>query len=73
MDKIKKRILDQIGNRVGAGVDLEEAEEAEEEGWWEGRERTTTKGHCTGRDGDEYDDYALPHPESEVDVALSLS
>ena len=42
--------LDQIGN--GAGENTEEAEEAKEEGWWEGREKTTTKGHCTDR-GDE--------------------
>ena len=37
MDKIKKRISDQIGNGAGDGAEPEEAEEAEEEGWWEGR------------------------------------
>ena len=70
MDKIKKRISDQIGNGAGDGA---EAEEAEEEGWWEGRDRTMTKGHCTGRDEDDYDNYALPYPESEAEAASSNS
>ena len=36
------------------GADPEEAEEAEEEGQWEEMDRTTTKGHCTGRGDDAY-------------------
>ena len=31
----------------------------------------TTKGHCTGRGGNDYADYAPPHPESEAAAASS--
>ena len=33
----------------------------------------TTEGNCTGRGGDEYNDYALTHPESEAAAASSHS
>ena len=76
MDKRKARRLDRIVNGAGEGADpdpeqeLEEAEEAEEEGQWEGMERTTTKGHCTGRGDNYYNDYTPPHPDSEAAAAL---
>ena len=50
---------------------LADTEEAEEEGWWEGMERTTTKGIHMGRGDYEYDDYSLTNPESEAVAALS--
>ena len=43
------------------GADLEEVEEADEEGQWEGKERTTTKGRLTNRGNDDYDSYASTH------------
>ena len=46
-------------------------EDAEEEGRWEGRERTTKNYHCTVRGDDDYDDYAPPQLESEAAVTLS--
>ena len=55
------------------GADPEGAEEEEEEGQWEERERTTTRGHCTGRGDYEYDKYVPPHSESEALSALSNS
>ena len=48
-------------------------EEAEDWGRWEGRDRTTIKGYCTGRVEDDYDNYAPPHPESEAAIASSDS
>ena len=44
------------------GADPEGGEEAEEEGRWEGRDRTTTKGHHTDRGDDDYNDFAHPQP-----------
>ena len=73
MDKIKARRLDRIGYGAGSGAEPEEAEEAEEEGRLEERNRKTTKGHCTGMGYDDYEDYALPHPESEAAAASSDS
>ena len=52
-----------IGDGAWAGA---EPEEADEEGRWEGRERTTTKAHCMVRGDDDYNEYAPPHPESEA-------
>ena len=69
MDKINSIKLERIGYEVGA--DPEEAEEAEEEGWWEVRERMTTKGHCTVRGDNDYNNYAPPHLEYEAEVASS--
>ena len=63
MDKRKTRRLDRIGNGP------EPEPEPEEVGKWEGRDRTTKKGHCTRRGDDEYDDYAPHHPESETAAA----
>ena len=37
----------------------------------EWKERMTTKGHCTGRGGNDYANYAPPHPESEAAAASS--
>ena len=67
MDKRKPRRLYWIGERAGA--EPEEAEEAEEEGLWEGRKRMTTNRKCTGRGDNDYNDYAPPHPESEAAAA----
>ena len=58
---------------MGVWADTEEVEKAKEEGRWEGRERTTTKGRHTGRGDDDNDDYAPPHPELEASAALSNS
>ena len=66
MDIKNPRRLDRIDNRAVAGA---EPEEAEEEGQWEGRERTTTKGHCTGRGDDDCNYYAPPHPDYEAAAA----
>ena len=55
------------------GADLEEVEEADEEGQWEWKERTTTKGRLTNRGNDDYDSYASTHLESEVAAAATDS
>ena len=46
-------------------------DDAEEESKWGGIERTTTKGHCTGRGDDDCDNCSPTHPVSEA-VAASF-
>ena len=53
---------------MGAGA---EPAEAEEEGRWEGREKTKTKGNCAGRGEDDYDNYSPTYPESEAAAVSS--
>ena len=48
-----------------------EPDEAEEEAWWEGRERATIEGYCTVRFDDDYEDYAPPHPDSDAVATAS--
>ena len=67
MDKRKARRLDRIGDGEGAG---EDPVKAEEERRWEGWEKKTTDGNCTGRGDNDYGDYAPPHLEYESAVAL---
>ena len=52
-------------------MDPEVAEDTDDKGWWEVRERKTTKGHCTGWEKNDYNNYTPPHPESEAVAKLS--
>ena len=70
MYKIRVRRLDSIGDGAEAEADTEDIEE---EGIWEGMERTETKGYCTGRGGNDYDCYSPPNPEYEAEASLSDS
>ena len=47
-----------------------EAEEAEEEGCWYGRVRTTTKGRITGKIYDKYDP-PPPNPPSSLELVAA--
>ena len=44
-------------------------EHAKEEGRWEGREKLTTNGNCTGRGDDDDKNYAPSNPELETAAA----